>query len=45
MLFAEALEIELFEDALRDVADDEHDGLPLEWDVDVVLAIVDGAND
>ena len=39
------LEIEFFEDALGDVADDEHDGLPLEGDVEDVLAFVDGADD
>ena len=39
------LEVEFFEDALGNVADDEHDGLPLEWDVEDVFAPIDGADD
>jgi hypothetical protein len=38
-------EVEFFEDAVGDVADDEHDGLPLEWDVEVVLFCGDGFDD
>ena len=38
-------EVEFFEDAVGDVADDEHDGLPLEWDVEVVLFGGDGFDD
>ncbi len=39
------LEVELLEYPLGDVADDEHDGLPLEGDVEVVFALVDGGDD
>src|ERR1035437_6051481 len=38
-------EVQLLEDAVGDVADDEHDGLPLERDVEVVCALVDGGDD
>lgn len=38
-------EVEFFEDALRDIADDEHDRLPLEWHVEIVLLRGDGLHD
>lgn len=38
-------EIEFLEDALWDVADDAHDGLPDEGDVENVAALIDGGDD
>src|ERR1700684_2925302 len=43
--FKRGSEVELLEDALRDVADDEHGGLPLERDVERIFFGVDGADD
>src|SRR3984957_640009 len=39
------LQIQLFEDAFGDGSDNEHDGLPLEGDVQHILVLVDRADD